>query len=192
MAVAHKPGFAEYRAKLMSDWQKIIDQTYDDAGDYHVVVWKDGQGYRHILHQTPKHTGKEKWQYSTATKDWTPWGHRIFDSREEALEEIIDARRGDPKFKLEERRKLMKNSGKNADLIALGREWLEHSPKARNDGPADLAGFHDPLDYVYASCIDRLLGRGVRVQTLAKEPTWDDQYGGEICDLCGKKWKGKK
>ena len=68
-----------------------------------------------------------------------------------------------------------------AELIEIGREWLEHSPPA-TPGPDDLAGWTDPLD-ICAPCASRIVARGCDLRMLAARPVWvpDERR----CDLCG-------
>ncbi len=66
------------------------------------------------------------------------------------------------------------------DLIATGRQWLEHSPPATTSNP-DIAGWKNPIQ-VCSTCAGRIIGRGCNLQLLATEPVWKPDT--VSCDLC--------
>ena len=74
-----------------------------------------------------------------------------------------------------------------AELVELGREWLEHSPQAPLfTSPLGLRGFTGPVGFVCVSCTGRLTSRGVRWTRLASEAIWSDRDNEQkICELCG-------
>lgn len=72
------------------------------------------------------------------------------------------------------------------ELIALGKQWLEHSPPAKPGAP-DLIGFSNPLAFVCSECSGRILGRGCALGVLARNPVWKgDAVTVAACQLCEK------
>ena len=57
-------------------------------------------------------------------------------------------------------------------LIELGKSWIEHAPPAGKI-QAGLVGWSGEVGFVCAVCASRIVGRGCRLTTLAKNPVWD-------------------
>jgi len=68
-----------------------------------------------------------------------------------------------------------------AELVALGKEWIEHAPPAGKIA-SGLRGWTGPVGFVCATCASRIIGRGCRLNTLADVAVWGP--GLESCVLC--------
>lgn len=72
---------------------------------------------------------------------------------------------------------------KKAELIAVGREWLEYSPPAGPVAP-DLIGMRGPVGFVCSICASRILKRGCDLKQLANVPVWSGGVEQWTCALC--------
>ena len=75
------------------------------------------------------------------------------------------------------------------ELIAMGKEWLEHAPPAGSIAPGLRSWSGEGL-IVCAECASRILGRGCNLRELAPAPVWADDVrllSGPHCDLCERK-----
>jgi len=70
----------------------------------------------------------------------------------------------------------------NAELIAMGREWLEHAPAW--PWPGKLRGFTGPVGFVCGDCANRIMRRGCDFKQLATDPVWTDSPAPAPCALC--------
>ncbi len=186
--------FKEHIAKLRKKLNDWVQQNIDLAGDASIVQLTGPRGYSFIIHPSSREDAKGRYQISSIDPDGNPRGHSYADTRDQAIEfvsgkgEWNDVVGGPGEYIVTETRGKMKKNppSKNDELIAMGKEWLEHAPKRVAPGPPNLVGFYDPLDFVCFKCANRLMDRGVNMNRLGKEPVWKDEYEGEVCDLCDK------
>lgn len=78
------------------------------------------------------------------------------------------------------------DSVSKAELVELGRRWLEHAPAA-SDGPPGLLGHIGPAGFICANCAGRIAARGCDLGRLAPLPLYlVDTARRPKCALCGR------